>query len=164
MLSGISSIITRHSRVYFHSLVAALNNHEGVKKTKHNRTINRKKWDLEELTKLIENPRTHHAKVLDIYLKLLRHRTNQQAFDPDASQVIHDLGPDYFALTRESLDHNQNVVCLYNFTSKTKYLKKPDFIESDKKQFYDIASGKNVRFTAKGLSFKPYHFYWLLIN
>lgn len=151
--------------VYFHSLVGELNNYDGVKKTKQNRTINRKKWDLEDLTSKIENPKTHHAKVFNIYQKLLRHRTNQQAFDPDASQEIHDLGPDFFALTRESIDQNQKIVCIYNFTAENKELSKPSFITGEAKQFYDIASGKNVRFVGKrGLSFKPYHFYWLLIK
>ncbi len=150
--------------VYFHSLIGTLNNYEGVKKTNENRTINRRKWNVTELNALIENPETHHSIVFQLYQKLLRKRTDQPAFDPDALQIIHDLGKNFFALTRESVDKSQKILCLYNFTSKTKSLKKPIFLKSAKKRFFDIASGKTIPFTARGLSFKPYHFYWLLID
>jgi sucrose phosphorylase len=149
--------------VYFHSLVGTLNNQEGVKETKQNRTINRKKWELAELKTLINDPETHHAKVFDTYQKLLRRRSNQIAFDPDASQTIETIDKNFFALTRTSLDKNQKIVCLYNFTAEKQILQKPDFI-SDSKEFYDIASGKKIRYSSKGLSFSPYQFYWLVVK
>ena len=39
---------------YIHSLTATPNYLEGVAKTKHNRTINRRKWNLDELREIIK--------------------------------------------------------------------------------------------------------------
>lgn len=47
---------------YIHSLTATLNYQEGVAITKHNRTINRRKWELNELDEVL-NSDTSQQKV-----------------------------------------------------------------------------------------------------
>ena len=40
--------------IYFHSLCGSSNNRNGVRQTGHNRTINRKKWEIGELDAILK--------------------------------------------------------------------------------------------------------------
>ncbi|MFP6901923.1 MAG: sugar phosphorylase, partial [Opitutales bacterium] len=101
--------------VYFHSLTATRNHHQGVEETGLPRSINRRKWKEGELRELLGDSDSLHARVFEWYLRLLRRRASCPAFHPDAPQRIHDFGAEVFALERCSLDSSQTVLCLFNF-------------------------------------------------
>ena len=100
---------------YIHSLTATPNYHEGVAVTKHNRTINRRKWELDELEEILHSD-TPQQKVFTSLQKLISIRKLQPAFHPNAKQKILDLGNDLFGLLRESED--QSIMLVANLRSE----------------------------------------------
>lgn len=113
---------------YIHSLTATPNYHEGVAVTKQNRTINRRKWDLNELEEVINSDTPQH-KVFSTLQKRISLRKKQAAFHPNASQEILDLGKDLFALARES--ERQKIVVIANLTPDAKTFELPDGLSFD---------------------------------
>ncbi len=152
--------------VYFNSLVGAENNLEGIKKTGESRTINRKKWELDELKNRLNDSKDIGSYVYRRYLKMLNRRNQQPAFHPDGGQEILDLGPELFGLVRKSPNGNETIVCLYNFTSQTikKALPKiyPPF--SGLETILSVITSKVIKINSKNtITLKPYKYIWLKI-
>ena len=150
--------------VYFHSLCATPNDQEGFGETGRARTLNRKKWQLNELESMLGKKNTTGSKVFDWYVTTLRKRGAAPAFHPDASQEILDLGDSVFGLVRSSVDGNQSIVCLYNFLPKTCPLKPMNIL---KKWFpsggaKDLISGGEIHWASKALELRPYQALWLV--
>jgi sucrose phosphorylase len=100
---------------YIHSLTATPNYHEGVALTKQNRTINRRKWQLNELEEILSTD-TPQQKVFTSLQKLISLRKKQAAFHPNAQQEILDLGTELFAMIRQS--DSQTIVVLVNLSAQ----------------------------------------------
>ncbi|MBU0676814.1 MAG: sugar phosphorylase [Verrucomicrobia bacterium] len=112
--------------IYFNSLVAASNNTGGVELTGHARTINRGKWNLDDLEELINNPESEASRAFSAYLDLLHVRTDHPAFHPNAPQRILDIGDSLFCIERTAVDGSEVVVSISNFTCKPLLLKVDD--------------------------------------
>ena len=150
--------------VYFHSLCATPNDQEGFGETGRARTLNRKKWQLNELESMLGKKNTTGSKVFDWYVTTLRKRGAAPAFHPDASQEILDLGYSVFGLVRSSVDGNQSIVCLYNFLPQTCPFKPMNIL---KKWFpsggaKDLISGGEIHWASKALELRPYQALWLV--
>jgi len=105
--------------VYFHSLVGTPNYLEGMERTGHNRTINRRKYRLEELDAILSDASSTQTQVFNGYRKLLSVRRAQAAFHPDASQtVLESESRDVLALLRTSADGAQRVLVLANVSGQ----------------------------------------------
>jgi sucrose phosphorylase len=72
--------------IYFHSLYGGKNWEKGFKKTNRNRSLNRQKWDYDELVSLLEDPGSIHYSIFKDYRMMLKIRKSVLAFHPDASQ------------------------------------------------------------------------------
>ncbi len=100
--------------IYFHSLVATPNDLDGVKRTGHNRSINRRKFQLGELTKLLEDDGVP-ASVFRAYRRLIEIRISEPAFHPEAPQQVLPTGStSLVAIERESFDRSQQVLVILN--------------------------------------------------
>ena len=99
---------------YIHSLTATPNYLEGVKQTKHNRTINRRKWNLDELEEILQTE-TPQRKVFTTLKRLISIRKRQKAFHPNARQEMLELGSNLLGLIRTSED-GQKIIVIANFT------------------------------------------------
>jgi sucrose phosphorylase len=100
--------------VYFHSLVATPNDLEGVKRTGQNRSINRRKFQLQELTTLLERGEVPET-VFRAYRRLIEIRISQPAFHPEAPQRVVPTGnKSLIALERQSFDRTQQILVLLN--------------------------------------------------
>jgi sucrose phosphorylase len=101
--------------IYFHSLVGTPNYHQGVQQTGRNRTINRRKFVVDELRAILNERDTAQRAVFDGYRNLLEIRINQPAFHPDAEQrVLPSIHPSLVAFRRTSRDESQNIVVAVN--------------------------------------------------
>jgi len=101
--------------IYFHSLVGTPNDQEGVERTGHNRSINRRKFEIDELRQILADESSAQRMVFEGYQKMLAVRTRQPAFHPDAEQTVVDLGHEsLIALARTSRDGNQQILALAN--------------------------------------------------
>jgi sucrose phosphorylase len=103
--------------VYIHSLLATPNDVAGVERTGRIRSINRRKWDVRELERLLAEPGSTHARVLAEYRRRLSLRRAQPAFHPDAPQVVPDTGEGVLCVVRGGDTDPQRLVCLFNFTA-----------------------------------------------
>ena len=133
---------------YIHSLTATPNHYQGVEQTKQNRTINRKKWDFNELNTILTSD-TPQKKVFESLLKIISIRKKQLAFHPEAKQEILDLGDHIFGLKRTA-ENGKEIVLIANLTPSIQ-----NFSGIDKN--YDLLLGK----ITENKMLNPYQCVWL---
>ena len=100
---------------YIHSLLATANYHEGVNETGRARSINRRKWDEQEIETLLAQDTAHAAVLTELKIRI-NIRKNQKAFHPDARQEMVEAGEAFIALRRTSTDEKQRILCITNIT------------------------------------------------
>ena len=152
--------------VYFHSLCGTPNYDKGVKETGQNRRINRRKWDREELDDLLKNQEKNSGGIFEWYTRVLRKRASCPAFHPDATQVILDFGKQVFALERKSVDGNQKILCLFNFSGEEVEIKKKEVVLTyfPNEKARDLIKGGELILEKGKLVMRPYQALWLCIN
>ena len=133
---------------YIHSLTATPNYYEGVEKTQHNRTINRRKWELDELQNVLSSD-TPQKKVFESLQQLILRRKKQAAFHPNASQEILDFGDDLFGLKRKA--ENQTILVIINLCDEEKEVEIPEGFT------FDLISDSKL----KSNKLQPYQCLWL---
>ncbi|MGD8266966.1 MAG: alpha-amylase family glycosyl hydrolase [Desulfobacterales bacterium] len=101
---------------YVHSLMGSRNWYAGLAQTGRARTINREKLDVENLIAELKNPESFRARVFNPYTHMIRTRTSQPAFHPNAGFDILDLGPQVFGIMRKS--SAQTLWAVTNITGK----------------------------------------------
>ncbi len=138
---------------YIHSLTATPNYSKGVAQTGENRTINRRKWNLNELENLLEKNSPQHE-VFTSLKKLISIRKKQKAFHPDAQQEILDLGEQLFGIIRTSTDKKETIICISNLTAKKQKASLPQYLSSF---HFDIIQNKRL----DSLHLAPYQSIWL---
>jgi len=139
--------------IYFHSLFGSRNWKEGVKQTKHNRTINRQKLEYDELEKQLAHLDSLRSKVFTSYSKLLLARSSSSAFHPHGSQKVLDVGDGIFAVLRVSPDKAKRILCLQNVTAEELTIQNPI-----KKATRGLLTS---RLRESTLTLKPYKTLWL---
>ncbi|HBO45340.1 MAG TPA: hypothetical protein DD670_15705 [Planctomycetaceae bacterium] len=101
--------------VYFHSLVATPNDEAGVARTGRARSINRRKYQADELRDILSRADAPPARVLTAYRHMLAVRRGQPAFHPEADQrLLPTDSPTTMALLRTSLDGRQRILVAAN--------------------------------------------------
>jgi len=146
--------------IYIHSFLATQNDYDRLELTNHNRNINRHKWDFDKLqTALGSN--THHAAVLSEMSNLLKIRTRQPAFHPNAIQFTLHLGDDVFAFWRQSLNRDQSIFCIYNLTNReiTIPISSVNLISLD--EWSDLITKNRYSPEGENIILSPYDFIWL---
>ncbi len=147
--------------IYIHSLLATNNYSEGVELTSQNRTINRYKWDFDEISEKLDDGYSHHHKVFKQMKELIAVRTKQPAFHPNATQFTLHLGDQLFAFWRQSPRRDQSIFCIHNVTDQEVSipLSSINLISLDK--WVDLTSGREYEDLHQNLEVKPYGFVWL---
>ncbi|GGY43606.1 sucrose phosphorylase [Bacterioplanes sanyensis] len=102
--------------VYIHSLTATPNDLEHVEQTGRTRSINRKLWQLDELSCLLNNPVTPQAEVFNELRRLIAVRRRQPAFHPNARQKVIRINSDVFILQRSHSE--QTLFSIANVTER----------------------------------------------
>ena len=149
--------------IYLHSFVATNNDLTRVENTGHNRAINRHQWVLDELTGLLNDAKSQHARCLQAIKQLIDMRQGQPAFHPNATQFTLNCGRSIFGFWRQSPDRAQSVFCLYNVTptSTTIAAASLNLVGSD--SWRDLISGETVDLFSEDPSIElaPYQAVWL---
>lgn len=112
--------------IYVHSLLATENDQLGVEQTGRTRSINRKKWDMNALQALLDNPTTPTHQVLTRLTGIMRERKKHQAFHPDIGQQVFAIERELFVIWRGLGEVEQPVLGLFNLTACAREL---DFTE-----------------------------------
>ena len=147
--------------LYIHSLLGTSNDYEKVANTGQNRSINRHRWNFEELAALLDSPYSQHHKVLTRISQLIRIRKAQPAFHPNATQFTLQLGDNLFGFWRQSLDRRQSVFCVSNVTNEEQsiLLSSINLIGTDK--WMDLISRDELEDVGGFLQLKPYQTVWI---
>ncbi len=141
---------------YFLNLFGIENDEKGVEATGINRSINRRKFKLEELTSLWKERPVHQT-----ILKELSFRTgirrNMAAFSPDTQQLVLKLGSSFFGILRKTNRMENSVVCIYNLTNRKQKLALPPGLM----EFSRDLLTRTLLDTEK-IELKPYQSLWLI--
>ncbi len=141
---------------YVHSLFATSNYYEGVERTKHNRTINRRKYNENE----VQNILSGNGLQQEIFFELLRRieiRKQQALFHPNARQKIIMVSDKLFVIKRSVGEQ-----CLYviaNFSSKSVAFDY-SWIQTEDLQGIDLLS-ENQYLQGKDIELLPYQIMWI---
>ena len=149
--------------IYAHSLVGSSNDLLGVAKTGRARSINRQKWQQDELEALLADVDSRAAKIFSRYKQLLGARTAHSAFHPDGAQEVITVNPAIFALRRTSPDKNDAVLCLHNVSRTRQVFALRSAAISPDALLKDILSGEKAKAGEK-LTLKPYEVKWVALN
>jgi sucrose phosphorylase len=104
--------------VYVHALLGSRNWHEGVKKTKRLRTINRQKFDRKTLEAELDDPGSMRHVAFNSLLERIAVRTREPAFHPSGPQRVVSSPPSTLAYERTSPDGSSRVLCVHNVTGR----------------------------------------------
>ncbi|RJS92865.1 sugar phosphorylase [Salinisphaera sp. Q1T1-3] len=142
--------------LYFHSLVATHNDHDGVEATGASRSINRRRYDAGELNYQLSQE-SAAAEVLRRLKRLLVVRARQPAFHPDAPQSIVDLGPSLFAVQRHC--DGQTLLALHNLTDRP--VKVPGHVLPEARVRKNVAAATEISGAQRSISLAPYEVAWI---
>jgi glycosidase len=106
--------------IYIHSLFGSRNCHDCFAQTGQPRSLNRRKFTLDELHILLTATDGHAGHVFAGMNALLRERRRHPAFHPAAGQEILDMGRAVFAVRRTAKDASETMVCLVNVSSQAR--------------------------------------------
>lgn len=148
--------------IYIHSLTATPNDHYGVEQTERTRSINRHKWDYDELMELLNNPRTPNAETFYELKRLLKIRRKQPAFHPNADQKTVPLNKALFAFWRYSQDQQQSIFVLCNISNERQTVSLPDHpIPAGSGIWRDLIENKALHQQTGQIALHPYQCMWL---
>lgn len=150
--------------IYIHSLVGSSNDQEGLARTGHNRTINRRKWQRAEIDAQLADPQSRAAQVLRRYRELLRQRAASSAFAPTAAQRVLPSDAALFVLLRGTPDQEQ-VVCLHNLTATPqRFTLDPGVLGSPPAALDDLLSATSFALDAStSIEVMPHSARWLRV-
>jgi len=102
--------------IYIHSLFGSRNCISCVNDTGRARSINREKFDFDELRTRLDDHNNIHTKVFLGYKELLKIRRNQAAFHPGAPQQVLESNQQVFTILRSDLNQKTHILCLVNIS------------------------------------------------
>lgn len=147
--------------IYIHSLLGTENDYEKYNNTHHNRAINRHRWQSELLNEQLANPYSHHSKVLAGLKKLIAIRKQQNAFHPNATQFVLQLGPELFGVWRQCVNRSQSIFCVANITNKPLSLRLNELNLIETEQWHDLITGQHITDLNSEFALLPYQTIWL---
>lgn len=147
--------------IYIHSLLGTQNDYEKLKNTHHNRAINRHRWDYSSLQTKLADPTTTHHQVLNKLTKLIKIRTEQPAFHPNATQFTLHLGLQLFGFWRQSINRKQSIFCISNITDQVMDLPISELNLIITESWVDLISGDEITDLTETIQLQPYQTVWL---
>ncbi|NEQ31600.1 MAG: alpha-amylase [Leptolyngbya sp. SIO4C5] len=147
---------------YIHSLLATPNDHDHVQRTGRNRSINRRRWEYEELEAQLQNPDSTHAIVLKELCRLIKIRRQQGAFHPNATQyTLHPLNPALFAFWRQSVTRDQSIFSIHNLSKEPQELQLGHLNLVSTDTWCDLISGDRFEDFEAVHVLQPYQSLWI---
>lgn len=149
---------------YIHSMLGTQNDYTKLENTNHNRAINRHIWSMDELKQLLDDPHSHHARVLTELKRLIAIRKEQPAFHPNATQFTLHLGTQVFAFWRQSIDREQSIFSINNISDLKQSITLSDINLITTDDWYDLITNDKIDESTISLELEPYQTLWLSNN
>jgi sucrose phosphorylase len=147
--------------IYFHSLFGSRNDLVGVEATGRLRSINREKFQADDLAQKLSDPMNTASQVYRAYCRLLVTRKRHPAFNPYAPQRVLNVHPGIFALLRTDPNGLRRVICLHEVAGKTTRLN-VDLHESATAQAIDILTAEEL--DLRSCELEPYQVRWITLD
>ncbi|MYL22465.1 alpha-amylase [Halomonas alkaliantarctica] len=144
--------------VYLHTLTGTLNDLEGVERSGRLRSINRRRWQRDELERLLATPSTTTHDVFFALKRLLDVRRREPCFHPDAAQRVLQTPATLLAFERGPLTDGRRLLAIHNVTDTPQPLDALAGVFNDKR-WEDIASHDTWAATD---TLPPYAGLWLV--
>ena len=145
--------------MYLHSLTATANDYNGVQHTGKLRSINRRKWQRDQLEPLLDSPTTPTRIVFDTLSKRLHLRREEPCFHPDTPQKILDIAPQVFAFMRGPTREGRKLLALHNVSDQPQVITLPEALQHE--HWRDLTDNLPEPNAAQ-LLLKPYRSAWLV--
>lgn len=144
---------------YIHSLLGTPNDQRGVEVTGRLRSINRKRWSLQELIPLLEKTATPQSQVHHELRRRIGLRQSLPAFSPEAPQKVYDLDSHLFIVQRG--EGEDMVICVFNVAPQDVALSLVKLLHSDTLGAVDLLTRQHHA-ASKELELMPYQCMWLM--
>jgi sucrose phosphorylase len=161
---SIQFVIQGVPAIYAHGAIGTPNDHDLIRKTKHNRDVNRGVIDSRTVAEGLKDP---HSKISFLRRKgpkISLTRTTQRAFHPHGAQHVFMISPDVFTILRVSPEGDQHILTMTNVTSKVSNIEiLLSELGIEEGRWYDLVSEKEWTAENKKLSvtLQPYDVIWL---
>ncbi|MEM6463895.1 MAG: sugar phosphorylase [Pseudomonadota bacterium] len=146
---------------YVHSLLATPNDLEAVETAGYNRAINRHRWHYPDLVDLLADPSSIHSIVFAAIRRMIRIRSRQPAFHPNATQFTLQLGDAIFGFWRQSIDRAQSIFAVHNLTDDNVSIPTMSLNLIGGEQWIDLISGEEIVAFDGSIDFAPYQCRWI---
>ena len=147
---------------YLHSLLATPNNYAGMAQTGRNRSINRYKWNYEELKQKLDDPSSNQAIVMKEISRRIQIRRRQPAFHPNATQyTLHPMNKALFTFWRQSIHRDQSIFCISNLSDRPQELLLSDINLICVDPWQDLLSKKLIEDINDRFTLEPYQCAWI---
>ena len=141
-------------------MLATQNYYQGVEHTSQNRTINRYKWDEDELEQILATE-NHHSEVFNSIKELISIRKEEKSFHPNAEQFALHICDEIFGFWRQSINRTERIFCIYNITNQKMLLDLASLNLPYDEAWTDLISGMKYENIFETIELKPYQFIWL---
>lgn len=146
---------------YINSLFAAENDYEMLALTRHKRSINRKRWDLEKLEPQLFDNKAISSRIYCELKRLISIKSKQQAFHPNATQYTLHLGPKIFGFWRQSRCRDQSVFAIHNLTDSTQEMPLDNINLISTDNWVDLIALGTLDLSQDRLQLCPYQCLWI---
>lgn len=147
--------------IYIHSLLGTSNDYQGLARTGRYRSINRRTWEWDELTRLLDDPASMQATILSRLNGLIKLRRKQPALHPNAVQFTMQLGLQTFGVWRQSMDRRQDIFSISNITREPQSLELANVNLVGTEAWRDLIGGERIEEGQTLLELRPYQTVWL---
>ncbi len=145
--------------IYIHSLFGSINDTGAVESTGQNRAVNRRKLLEAEVDGWVGDAAAHQGIVFRAMTDLLRRRNQLACFHPDAYQLVHDCGEEFFVVERRTND-SQRLLCVFNLTAKDSRLEL-QLCDWPASGLANLANDSEVHLDGSSLVLGAYQYAWL---
>lgn len=144
--------------LYIHSLLATPNDHKGVARTGRLRSINRRRWQWDEIVALLEQPHSAQSLVCTELQRRVNLRKTLPMLAPDAAQRIIDLDARLFVIQRDV--GGQRMVGVFNVTAREVAIELARILQNTQQTALDVLAQRHYELGAL-LELQPYQTLWL---
>ena len=146
---------------YIHSLLGTQNDIEKLEATGHNRSINRHRWDYNDLIDKLDNAETHHHQLFLELLRRINIRKKQKAFHPNSLQFVLQLNDAFIGFWRQSHDRCVNIYVVANLTKQPQSLSLNELNLDDTQCWWDLLTDHKIMDVFSDMVLSPYQCIWL---
>lgn len=147
--------------IYIHSLLGTRNNYESIEKGFELRAINRYRWNKKEIFDKLNNPKTINSKIFKKMNKILEIRSQQPAFDPEATQFTLNLGNELFGIWRQDKNKTQSIFCISNVTNRSKTLTLTSINLIEGQKWWDLITENYITDICGEIALSAYQSMWI---